>query len=115
MQTITTNTQALALANRQLNTANGQLRTETALTIVQYLALDFVAQHEGLQTRALVDYMDVQPTVVTGVVDRLVRDGLVQRFTAPTDRRCFFLRLTELGRRRYATAHDLVEALDLSA
>ena len=42
----------------------------------------------------------IRPPSVTGVVDRLVRDGLVTRQALPQDRRVKEIRLTARGRQR---------------
>ena len=44
----------------------------------------------------------IRPPSVTGVVDRLVRDGLVTRAALPADRRVKQIELTEKGRQRIA-------------
>ena len=44
--------------------------------------------------------MDVSPRNVTGLVDHLEQDGLVERYPDPTDRRATLVRLTEEGNRR---------------
>src|SRR5687768_7561758 len=46
---------------------------------------------------------------VTGVADRLSRDGLVERLPSPEDRRVYLLALTPDGKRRFremALAHE---------
>ena len=52
---------------------------------------------------------------VTGLASRLERDGLIERFEAPGDRRAQYVRLTGAGRRRFramATAHECwIEAM----
>lgn len=44
--------------------------------------------------------MDVSPRNITGLVDHLEQDGLVERYPDPTDRRATLVRLTEEGDRR---------------
>ncbi|MCC6156857.1 MAG: MarR family transcriptional regulator [Deltaproteobacteria bacterium] len=43
-----------------------------------------------------------QPSTMTGVVDRLVRRGILTRDSSPEDRRIVLVRLTELGSRLHA-------------
>lgn len=54
----------------------------------------------GELTRALL----VTAGNVTGIVDRLVREGLVERHPLPTDRRTCVVRLTRRGRRTVGQA-----------
>ena len=44
--------------------------------------------------------MDVSPRNITGLVDHLEADGLVERYPDPNDRRTTLVRLTEAGSRR---------------
>jgi DNA-binding MarR family transcriptional regulator len=47
---------------------------------------------------------------VTGIIDRLVTDGLVIRTAKPNDRRTILVRLTDAGRERFdvlAQAHEM--------
>src|SRR5262249_40074646 len=47
---------------------------------------------------------------VTGVVDRLEREGLVERQALPTDRRIYRVRLTAIGRLALAAMAERHEA-----
>jgi len=40
----------------------------------------------------------LEPSTMTGIIDRMVRDGLAVREADPTDRRAFRIRLTGAGR-----------------
>ena len=53
----------------------------------------------GLRMTELSDRLLVRPPSVTGVVDRLEREGLVERDPAPDDLRAKRVRLTAKGRR----------------
>ena len=48
----------------------------------------------------------VEPSTATRAVQRLEKEGLVERFTSPEDGRVVLVRITEEGRRR----HDAVAA-----
>jgi DNA-binding MarR family transcriptional regulator len=48
---------------------------------------------------------------VTQLVDRLEREGLVQRVPDPLDRRSIFAQITEEGRRRYRAGWQVLGAL----
>lgn len=57
------------------------------------------------------DRLQVHATSVTNTVDRLERDGFVERVPHPTDRRTVLARITEEGRAAVKAATDaLVEA-----
>jgi DNA-binding MarR family transcriptional regulator len=48
----------------------------------------------------LADQLEVTPRNITGLIDHLERDGLVERIDDPADRRLIYARLTVAGRRR---------------
>jgi DNA-binding MarR family transcriptional regulator len=59
------------------------------------------AAEEGEPALRLTDLGDrllIRPPSVTGVVDRLVREGFIQRSTSTTDQRAKLVRLTRSGR-----------------
>jgi DNA-binding MarR family transcriptional regulator len=67
----------------------------------------------------LAEALDVSPRNVTGLVDHLERDGLVERFPDPDDRRATRVRLSkagaaklaELGAEKGRSTHDLVAGM----
>lgn len=64
---------------------------------------------EGMLMSDLSRYLLVSNGNVTGIVDRLVQDGLVSRASREGDRRTSIVRLTETGRElfaRMAAAHQ---------
>jgi DNA-binding MarR family transcriptional regulator len=56
-------------------------------------------QHQ-LPLGELADRLDVTPRNVTGLIDHLERDGLVERIDDPDDRRSTYARLTPAGGKR---------------
>ena len=64
---------------------------------------------EGLKMSQLSGVLRVSNGNVTGIVERLVEDGIVQREAVAGDRRAFLVKLTEAGRGefgRQADAHE---------
>jgi DNA-binding MarR family transcriptional regulator len=76
----------------------------TGITPVQFAALVAVREHPGIDQRTLAARIAFDTSTIGGVVDRLERDGLMQRQTSPTDRRARVLNLTDAG-------HKAVDAL----
>lgn len=66
------------------------------------LGILFMLSHagEGVPLGALAARLQVSPRNVTGLIDHLERDGMVDRVPDPADRRSVLAQLTELGRRR---------------
>ncbi|AXI79085.1 MarR family winged helix-turn-helix transcriptional regulator [Peterkaempfera bronchialis] len=62
---------------------------------------------EPMRMRDLSDVLRIAARTVTGMVDALEREGLVERLPHPTDRRAYLLTLTDLGRARHAEAEEV--------
>jgi DNA-binding MarR family transcriptional regulator len=62
---------------------------------------------DGLKMNELSRHLMVTGGNVTGIVDLLEKDGLVERAAEPADRRAFRVRLTRAGRKAFA---DMAQA-----
>jgi DNA-binding MarR family transcriptional regulator len=58
------------------------------------------APDHRLQLHELADQLDVTPRNITGLIDHLERDGLVERVDDPSDRRLTYAQLTVAGGKR---------------
>jgi|YelNatPaOPRAMG01_1025707.scaffolds.fasta_scaffold41282_1 DNA-binding MarR family transcriptional regulator len=67
------------------------------LTVPQLKSLFFIANHQDTSPGKLAVALGVTPANVTGIIDRLVEQGLVFRKENPNDRRALALRVTEKG------------------
>ncbi|MET9294656.1 MarR family transcriptional regulator [Streptomyces sp. NPDC003077] len=68
------------------------------LTAPQYAVLAGLWEEDGRSSAQLREQLVMDSATITGVLDRLERDGLVNRFPDSTDRRVVRLRLTDAGR-----------------
>jgi DNA-binding MarR family transcriptional regulator len=69
------------------------------LTIPQLRALSIVADRPGCTMGELAAGLGTRVNAATGLADRLVQHGLLERKADPGDRRLVRLRLTQSGRR----------------
>jgi len=84
-----------------------RLRAGYDTTLPRFDVLAALHAHpEGMKMSELSQHLVVSNGNVTGVVNRLVADGLVERQTIPSDRRAFLVRITEQGR---TLMEDMVE------
>ena len=87
-----------------------KFRTEFESTLPRFdvmAALD--RQPEGLKMSQLSQELRVSNGNVTGLIDRLVDDGIASRSPVPGDRRAHLVRLTQQGREQFsvmAKAHE---------
>jgi DNA-binding MarR family transcriptional regulator len=82
------------------------------LTFARYEALVLLAfsRQGALPLGKMGDRLMLHPTSVTNIVDRLERQGLVQRAAHPTDRRTTLAEITDDGRRVVDKATEAVSA-----
>jgi DNA-binding MarR family transcriptional regulator len=81
-----------------LSAVDGALRPH-GLTFARYEALVLLtfARSGRLPMRMMGERLQLHPTSVTNIVDRLQADGLVRRMPHPTDRRATLVEITEAG------------------
>ncbi|MFC9998670.1 MarR family winged helix-turn-helix transcriptional regulator [Nocardia sp. NPDC127526] len=93
----------LATTNEIEQEIRTRLRERFGTTLARF---DFLAQLErhrdGLRMSALSRYLMVTGGNVTGLTDQLVGEGWVERIPDPIDKRATLVRLTRLGRTRFA-------------
>ncbi|AXB44588.1 MarR family winged helix-turn-helix transcriptional regulator [Amycolatopsis albispora] len=83
------------------------------LTFARYEALVLLtfAKRSSLPMRVMGERLQLHPTSVTNIVDRLEKDGLVKRVPHPTDRRTTLVEITDEGRTRREQATEAVTAI----
>ncbi|HEX4225430.1 MAG TPA: MarR family transcriptional regulator [Pseudonocardiaceae bacterium] len=92
---------------------DGALRPH-GLTFARYeaLVLLYFSRKGSLPMRVMGQRLQLHPTSVTNIVDRLEADGLVKRIPHPTDRRTTLVEITEQGRTRRAEATAAVNEVE---
>ena len=94
-----------------------RLREQFGTTLPRFDLLAQLERHpEGLKMNELSRHLMVTGGNVTGIVDPLEKEGLVERAAEPADRRAYRVRLTRAGRKAFgdmARAHEewIVELL----
>jgi len=87
-----------------------RMSADLGVTAPQRLVLRVVGLFPGLSAGSLAAVLHVHPSTLTGVLQRLIAQGLLARSHDPDDRRRAVLRLTRRGARINATHHGTVEA-----
>lgn len=90
-----------------------QALTPFALTFSRYeaLALLSFARNGSMAMARMGERLQVHPTSVTSTIDRLERDGLVERAPHPDDRRATLATLTAEGRAKHAEATATLQSI----
>ena len=87
----------IRLHRRAVNTIAYELK-ELGLSIPQFDLLSTLTEREGLSQQELAERLYVTKGNVSGLLDRMVEAGLVERRPIPGDRRSNALYLTDKGR-----------------
>lgn len=74
------------------------------VTLPQWRVLAQIALHDGISQVGLATATDTDPMTVSGVLDRLEKRGLIDRYADPTDSRAKLARLTAEGEEVFNTA-----------
>lgn len=83
--------------NQALRQTNQDAWMQLSLTVPQVKSLFFITNHGSTNFKKLADALKVTPSNLTGVIDRLVEQGLVSRKENPEDRRMMLLKATVKG------------------
>ncbi len=96
-----------------LSAVDGALRPH-GLTFARYEALVLLtfARTGRLPMRVMGERLQLHPTSVTNIVDRLQADGLVRRIPHPTDRRATLVEITDSGTSLREKATESVTSID---
>jgi DNA-binding MarR family transcriptional regulator len=82
---------------RHVDALRLQVWEERGLTLPQLRVLFYVRSHPGTTTNALATQLGLTAATVSGLVDKLTRNGLIERLQHPEDRRVIPLCLTADG------------------
>ncbi len=67
------------------------------ITMPQFFVMDYLNHNGETRMTDLAEFVNVTTAAMTGIVDRLVRDGYLMRVSDPDDRRIIKVRLTSKG------------------
>jgi DNA-binding MarR family transcriptional regulator len=84
-------------AMKRITEAFGQRLQGSGITRIQWIALYYMKTHQSISQRELSNLMAISDSSAGRLIDRLQRDGLVNRIPSQTDRRVTLIQLTEEG------------------
>lgn len=93
-----------------LEKTSKKMSAAIGVTGPQRLVLRVVGLFPGLSAGDLATILHIHPSTLTGVLQRLVTQGLLERVDDPRDRRRAILRLTPSGTRANAVRRGTVES-----
>ncbi|MBL0389189.1 MarR family transcriptional regulator [Tumebacillus sp. ITR2] len=74
------------------------------ITPVQLMVIRNLAQHQDITLNELAEKTQLTASTMSGVVERLVKAGLVERERSEQDRRALVLHVTDAGREKLSVA-----------
>jgi DNA-binding MarR family transcriptional regulator len=93
-----------------LQKTSKSMRSRVGVTGPQRLAIRLIARFPGILAGQLAELLYVHPSTLTGILERLERQGLIRRRPDPRDGRRVVLGITEKGRRIDAATAGTVES-----
>ena len=85
------------------------------VTLPQWRALAEISHNEGISQVALAGCIDTDPMTLSGILDRLEKRGLIERYTDPNDSRAKLARLAPAGHELVNTARNVGRELYTNA
>jgi MarR family transcriptional regulator for hemolysin len=77
------------------------------VTLPQWRALAEIHRQEGISQVSLAGCIDTDPMTLSGILDRLDKRGLIERYTDPNDSRAKLARLSAAGLELVSTAKNV--------
>ena len=97
----------LAKAHQRLYARFRDMLAPHGITPQQFALLAFLWKQDYLSQTELTEKTEIDRTTLSGLIDRLEKQGLVARQPHPSDRRAFQVALTETGRQLEAVLTPL--------
>ncbi|QGU94304.1 MarR family transcriptional regulator [Clostridium bovifaecis] len=84
---------------KKISDAFNERLSKRGVTKVQWIALYYVGKYEKISQVELANYMNVKPSTVARLIDRMEREEYLTRLRSSEDRRVIYLTLSEKGRK----------------
>ena len=89
--------------------ADREMQNRLGISSAQLGLLFYIGAHENCLMGELAAGLDLRPNAVTGLIQRLKRDGFVETSPSERDRRATHLQLTDRGREAVRDAVPVVQ------
>ena len=105
----------LARAARSMKRALEARLSEHDITATQYIVLEVLREHDGASLTLLGRKLYFDNPTITGIVDRMERDELLERRRIAGDRRVINVFLTERGKALAQRTNNIGESINREA
>ncbi|WP_171050924.1 MarR family transcriptional regulator [Bacillus sp. BHET2] len=98
---------AFQVSNRHIQQEMSSQLKDMNLTVPQFYILYLLSASERIKSTELAEKLEVKPSAITVMIDRLLKHNLVVRERDENDRRIVNLMLSSEGREVYEKAKDM--------
>lgn len=105
----------MAVGQGQINKLVQQKNKEIGLLPGQAKILEYINDYDGCSQNDLCDAWDLDKSTVSGIVMRMVRDGLIEIKASKLDHRRKVIHLTNLGKEKWEQIAVYIHAIDVAA
>ncbi|MBU5593106.1 MarR family transcriptional regulator [Clostridium sp. MSJ-4] len=84
---------------KKLSDAFNNRLSDRGITRVQWITMYYLNKYKTLTQMELADKLNIKPSSVVRLMDRMERDNYIQRLKNPEDRRSYNLTLSEEGKK----------------
>ncbi|BCB02300.1 MarR family winged helix-turn-helix transcriptional regulator [Bacillus sp. KH172YL63] len=98
---------AFQVSNRQIQQEMSTRLKEMNLTVPQFYILSLLSASDGTKSTELAEKLEVKPSAITVMIDRLLKSDLVIRERDENDRRIVNLKLSPEGQAVFMKAKDM--------
>lgn len=92
--------------------AEAQCLENIGITVTQAGAMLFIAKHAGCQQKALATALGLKKSAVTGLLNRMQQQQLIERHSCPNDARASNLFLSTIGKAKLPLIQPLIQQLN---
>jgi len=100
---------ALRRITRAIDLHSKKIQKQSGLTTSQLLVIEAIEKLDNPTPSSVAREILLSQGTVTNLIDRMEKNGLVQRVKSATDKRSVHIVTTELGIERYKEAPDLLQ------
>lgn len=97
----------LATLSRKISRIYNNYYSDLGITVGQAFVLFYLLEEDGSQVKEIASAVQLDSPSITGLIDRLIKEGLVIRKEDPNDRRSMNVFLTSKGREVAAAASQI--------
>lgn len=86
-------------AYRILQVRVGKVLRKYSLKPTHWFILGYINEPQEVTSATIADYLKVEPPLITGLTEDLIKQGLIEKKPHPTDGRVKLLRMTNKGKK----------------